>query len=75
MVVVGRHLHGELALGSECGDPSFEHRTMVGHPLQRGVGEDEVVVGIRRPTRDVTVRIPVSGRSRWPARKESTGIE
>jgi hypothetical protein len=51
---VGRHLDGELAAGRERRRPSAEHRGMIGHPLQAGVGEHDVVDGRSRPFGDVT---------------------
>ncbi len=53
VVGVGRHLDGQLSAGAKCIHPKPEDRRMIGHPLQRRVGEHEVVVGVARPRGDV----------------------
>ena len=53
VIEVRRYLHGELAtLREHCLQPS-EQRVVVRHPLQRGVGEDDVHRLGRFPLRDV----------------------
>ena len=42
VVGVRRHLHRQLAAGPERRPPPGQHRVVVGHPVQRGVGEDDV---------------------------------
>lgn len=42
MIVVGRHLEGELAPGSQLFGQAGEQTRVVGHPVQGGVGEDDV---------------------------------
>src|SRR5215207_5354126 len=42
VVVVGRHLNGELSNLRQRGGQTPEERLVIGNPLQRGVGEDEI---------------------------------
>ena len=48
MIGVGRHLDRELAAGRKRRGPPGEHARMIGHPLQAGVGEHQVVPVARR---------------------------
>ena len=41
--------------GASAAPPAGDHADVVGHPLQAGVGEHEVVVAVRRPGRQVAV--------------------
>ena len=50
---VRRYLHGELATRFQRVGPACEHRLVVGHPLQAGVREHDVVVGVRCPAGQV----------------------
>ena len=49
VVGVGRDLDSELSLRAERSGPGPDHPPMIGDPLERGVGEDDVV-GVRLPT-------------------------
>ncbi len=46
VVGVGGNLHGELATGAEGRGPTGDDPGVVGEPLERGVGEDDVA-GVR----------------------------
>ena len=48
VVEVGRYLHGDLALRREQVPPTSEDGSVVGHPVQRGVGQDHVVGPVSR---------------------------
>ena len=54
MIVVGGDLHGELTGLRQCGGEPGQERLVVGDPVQRGVGEDEVVVSLTRERADVS---------------------
>ena len=55
VIVVGGHLDGELTSLRQRGGQTPEERLVVGDPLQRGVGEDEVVVSLARERADVSL--------------------
>ena len=58
VVVVGRHLDGELTGLRQRGGQTPEERLVIGNPLQRGVGEDEVEVSLARKRADVSLLEP-----------------
>ena len=58
VVGVGRDLHRELATGPQRRPPPRDHTDVVGHPLQRGVADDQVVVAAPGPRRDVAALEP-----------------
>ena len=55
VIVVGGDLHGELTGLRQCGGEPGQERLVVGDPVQRGVGEDEVVVSLARERADVSL--------------------
>ena len=55
VVEIGRDLDGELASRAQPGGEASEQFTVVGHPLQAGVGEDDVEGRLWREVGDVPV--------------------
>ena len=54
VIVVRGDLHGELTGLRQCGGEPGQERLVVGDPVQRGVGEDEVVASLTRKRADVS---------------------
>ena len=73
VIGVGGHLHGELSAGRQRRPPAGEHLGMIGHPLQAGVGDDQVVVTAARPLAEVAAgeaQSVVAAPDRLPRRVE-----
>ena len=56
MVVVGWHLHGQLPVCRQRGGQTPQQRRVIGRPVERGVGEDEIVFVIAGERADVAGR-------------------
>ena len=73
VVGIGGHLHGELPAGRQRSPPAAEHLGMIRHPLQAGVGDDQVVVTAARPLAEVAAgeaQPVVTAADRLPGRVE-----
>jgi hypothetical protein len=76
VVVVGRHLHGQLPARVEGGDQPPEQPFLVGQPVEGGVGEDHVPAALGE-VGDVALLEPetVAGQAGRPLQHGRRAVE